>query len=295
MDADSISPLSLWLLLPVLIAVVAIGRWLAWPLWRLALIWIPEFWHLLLQVPLPDTLSWRIGRRWPRFTAWITGRVDPHRFAGLPLTLIVLLALYLVSLAAGVLEAVLENEELVALDSHINQALTVMRDDRFVHLFHWISGMGHTNTLAIVLTVAILLLWAQGRLADLYGLILAAGASSTVTWIGKYVIDRERPASLTFAEALSPSFPSGHATGSMAVYGFITFVVARQLLGPRQQFEVVYWGLTLVGLIAFSRMVLSLHYFSDVAAGLLIGAFGVVAGIALAEYRRERDAEPAQP
>lgn len=292
MDAYSLSPPSPWLLLPLLFAVLAIGRWLAWPLWRLALIWIPKLWGLIRQIPLPDTLSWRIGRRWPRITAWATARVELHRFAGMPLTLTVLLALYLVSLAAGLLEEVVENEEMEALDGYINHALAVMRDDHFMHLFYWISGMGHTNTLAIVLAVAMLLLWAQGRLADLYGLVLAMGAASTMTWIGKHVIDRERPALLTSAETLSDSFPSGHATGAMAVYGFIAFAVARQLLGPRQQFEVVYWGLTLVGLIAFSRMVLSLHYFSDIAAGLLIGAFGVVAGIALAEYRRERDAGP---
>lgn len=281
-------PLPFWLLLALLVLVLAAVRWLAWRLWSLVARWLPRLWRLLARAPVPDVPAWRVGQRWPRQSSWVVNRLSVHRFSGLALTLSVVLALYLISLAGGLVEEVLEREEVVWLDARINAALAVFRDQQFLHLFHWISGMGHTNALIAVIAVALGLFWAHRRMPFFWGMVLATLASSSITWAGKYAIGRERPDPLTFAEALSPSFPSGHATGAAAVYGFLAYAVARQLTGTRAQFEVAFWALALIGLIAFSRMVLSLHYFSDVAAGLLIGGFGLVAGFALSEYLLER-------
>ncbi|MEQ8692902.1 MAG: phosphatase PAP2 family protein [Pseudomonadales bacterium] len=88
--------------------------------------------------------------------------------------------------------------------------------------------------------------------------------------------------------AFTPSFPSGHATGAIAVYGFIAYIVARGFTTTRQRFEVAYWTAVLVCFIGFSRMLLGLHYASDVAAGFLVGGFWLLFGLTLAELNNQK-------
>lgn len=288
MPPDIPSPLPLWILLSALVAILAVGRYLAWHAWRIAAGRLPPLWRALGRLPGLRPLELHLSRRWPRATSWSRARIATDRFAGLPLTLAVLLMTYLIALMAGLIEDVLEYEEIVRLDDRVNETLAALRDEYFVRLFYWITGLGDIDTLIVATCVALALFWAFRRPPYVLGLMLAWTVSTAVTWSGKYAIDRDRPEALTFAEAASPSFPSGHTTGAMAVYGFIAYAVARELGGTRRRFETAYWALALIALIAFSRMILSVHYFSDIVGGLLVGAFGLVAGVALSEWQLER-------
>jgi membrane-associated phospholipid phosphatase len=65
------------------------------------------------------------------------------------------------------------------------------------------------------------------------------------------------------------SFPSGHAVGSIVVYGFIAYILAKQL--PRSK-QYVYMAATIIiGAIGFSRLYLGVHYPTDVIAGYGVG------------------------
>ncbi len=61
----------------------------------------------------------------------------------------------------------------------------------------------------------------------------------------------------------SPSFPSGHTQGAVVAWGYMAVRFARRW------FWVV--AVTMIGLIAFSRMYLGVHFPQDVMAGLVIG------------------------
>ena len=226
-------------------------------------------------------------RRLPRLTAWLEHRIATDRFTGLPLTLIVLLAGYLAAIGTDLAEEVIERSGIVGLDRQINQALAVVRDPDVVAVFAKITHLADIMTLVAVTGVASAFLWADRRAAFLPGLWLAVAGSQLITYVGKYVIDRPRPEFLTFAHAATPSFPSGHATGAMAVYGFIAYAILREVTQPRLRFELAFWAGMLIAAIAASRMILSVHFASDVAAGLIVGAFWLLAGFALTEYLRE--------
>lgn len=284
------APLSPWLSLALLVAVLALARTLAWLGWRLAATRVPPLWRALGRTPGLAPLELRLSRRWPRVVDWARARMTTGRFTGLPLTLAALLAIYLAALAAGLVEDLLESDELGRWDRRVNVALSALRNERFVDGFHWLTGLADVNALTGLVVVALALFWAFRRRPYFWGLAVTVALSTCVTWSGKYLIGRDRPDVLTFAEAATPSFPSGHTTGAMAVYGFLAYAIARELIGTRERFEVVYWAAAAIALIAFSRMVLSLHYFSDIAAGLLVGGFGVIAGICLSEIRLEREA-----
>ena len=73
------------------------------------------------------------------------------------------------------------------------------------------------------------------------------------------------------------SFPSGHATGSTAVYGALGILLA---VGRRHR-RYLLAG-TLIVLISLSRVVLRVHYVRDVLAGMVLGGVLLLVGLRLA-------------
>jgi undecaprenyl-diphosphatase len=92
------------------------------------------------------------------------------------------------------------------------------------------------------------------------------------------------------ATATSFSFPSGHAAGTAAVYGVLALLLLRadataapdRALPRRVVPAAVAAILAFVVAVAVSRVVLGVHFPSDVVAGLVLGfgcAFGGVAAL----------------
>ena len=67
------------------------------------------------------------------------------------------------------------------------------------------------------------------------------------------------------------SFPSGHSTVNAVLYGFLVFLVVRDIR-PAARLPVILCAATLVGLDGVSRLYLGAHWLSDVAGGLAFGA-----------------------
>jgi len=227
-----------------------------------------------------------LSRRAPRTYAFTVRRLTPRHFEGLPLSLMVVAALYLIILLGGLIEDVVEAQEIVAFNEAVNSSFGPYRTPYLVKVFAWITDLGGMPALTLVAFVTTGFLWALHRgflILPLWVTILGANAT---TWAGKFGFDMQRPEFATPVTALSPSFPSAHATGSMAVLGFIAYLLARDLEHSRERFEVAFWSLTLIILISFSRIFLSVHFASDIAAGLLIGGFWLLVGFAIAERAR---------
>lgn len=81
------------------------------------------------------------------------------------------------------------------------------------------------------------------------------------------------------------SFPSGHAFGATVFCGMLAYVLLR-LLPQRFHRAVVASALGLIGVIGISRILLQVHYLSDVLAGYAGGAAWLVLCIGIAEYLR---------
>lgn len=102
----------------------------------------------------------------------------------------------------------------------------------------------------------------------------------------KFAVQRSRPVSI-YEGIESFSFPSSHATLSIVVYGFLTYLVCR---GHRRatQIRIAGTSVSVIALISFSRLYLGVHWFSDVLAGLSLGT-AWVAFLSVAHHLRDRD------
>lgn len=124
--------------------------------------------------------------------------------------------------------------------------------------------------LAVVATTSFLL--AQGRaVLSLSFLASALGAAAFSTLL-KHLVDRARPdAAEALAATFTRSFPSGHALLSAAILltigGFLTLTV-KQRAARRTIWLVAGLSAVLVGL---SRLMLGVHWPSDVLAGWCFG------------------------
>ena len=84
---------------------------------------------------------------------------------------------------------------------------------------------------------------------------------------------RERPeAALRAVEAMNPSFPSGHAMLSAAVFLVLGALSARFVRRKRVKAYVIAAAVTATVLVGCTRVYLGVHWPSDVLAGWALGA-----------------------
>lgn len=87
----------------------------------------------------------------------------------------------------------------------------------------------------------------------------------------KLLVGRERPVADLYTGVESFSFPSGHMTNSMVIYGALAMLAARAFSGAGR--AVALAGLTaLIVSIGASRVYLGAHWPSDVVAAILLAS-----------------------
>ncbi len=181
-------------------------------------------------------------------------------------------------------------EEIVEGNTHIDTRLAEWIHVRATHgwttFFENVTRAGNLFTLIPVVLVASILLWRLRRITELQLLLLAAVGAEVLTVGLKLGFERERP---FFADPLATestySFPSGHASVSLAVYGTLGYIAARHLGTRRAQIGALTLAVLVVLLIGFSRIYLGVHFLSDVIAGFSLGLAWVALCVVLLQLR----------
>jgi membrane-associated phospholipid phosphatase len=134
-----------------------------------------------------------------------------------------------------------------------------------------ITELGEPTTVAVM--AAVLALVETVRTRNLWVapfLLVVVAGNGIITTTIKNLADRVRPELNPIAETLGPSFPSGHSSWSAA------FVAATALLlgrgrSPRARSAIAGVAAAPVVVVAGSRVLLGVHWLSDVIAGVAIG------------------------
>jgi undecaprenyl-diphosphatase len=100
-------------------------------------------------------------------------------------------------------------------------------------------------------------------------LLVMAGTGLLTTTV-KELADRARPALNPIAETLGPSFPSGHSSWSAAFLAATALILSRNR-APRVRAVMAGVAAGLAVSVAATRVLLGMHWLSDVIAGLALG------------------------
>ncbi|WP_168036665.1 phosphatase PAP2 family protein [Neolewinella antarctica] len=162
--------------------------------------------------------------------------------------------------------------------------------DAAMHAVSWFGNGIAPGLIPALVALTFLLLGAR-REALFTLLTLLSGA---VIYGIKILIDRPRPTAdliRIIEDAQFQSFPSGHVTFYVTFFGFVVFLMYRLTwVWTWLRWTAAIICLALIFTVPFSRMYLGAHWFTDVAAGFLIGLLCL---IVLAGWYASRQDDPA--
>ena len=220
---------------------------------------------------------------YPKTYHLISQRFDIQHFYGLSLTILLLIGGYILALFIGLVEDVVTSDSIVAMDYYVSQQMSLLSDSLAVNLFILITSLASTPITCLIVLLASVLCWNTSTRYIIIGLLIAVIGSTLFTFISKLLFNRGRPLDILLFEQTS-SFPSGHATVSVAMYGFIAYMGIRFSRDFNKQVYILVSALFLVLMIGVSRIVLNEHYFSDVLGGYLVGALWLTVAVSVTEW-----------
>ena len=135
--------------------------------------------------------------------------------------------------------------------------------------FTWLGGV--LGVTVVVATVAYAFL-RRGRTGDAVLLVAVALGMQLLVVTAKSGYGRPRPdAGSAIDLPSSYAFPSGHAATGIAVFGLLGLVAASAAETPRRRLLAASAGFGIGALVGASRVVLNVHYVTDVLAGACFG------------------------
>jgi|HigsolmetaAR201D_1030396.scaffolds.fasta_scaffold01051_13 membrane-associated phospholipid phosphatase len=181
------------------------------------------------------------------------------------------------------------DESLATFDEALARSLAQQVSYDVLRAFSIVTVLGDPTVLIVIATVVAvaLLLWRRWLLAGAWIVSTAGGALLNV--LLKQLFERPRPIhNHGLVTETSFSFPSGHASGSMLVYSLLAYLIVRHT--PKQWHVPVTVAMSaLIVFVGSSRVILQVHYFSDVLAGYASAAAWAALCIAGLEAMRWRE------
>ena len=162
-----------------------------------------------------------------------------------------------------------------------------------LQVFAGLTHLGDPLTLTgLAVAIALWLAWLK-RFPLVAGWVLAVGGNALLNPLLKGIFQRARPihgSGLTIAEGYS--FPSGHSSGSVVAYGMLAYVLCRTL--PEHwsgwRLPVVLLAAATAFIVCSSRVILQVHFVSDVLAGMASGSIWLalcIGAVELVRYRQQ--------
>jgi membrane-associated phospholipid phosphatase len=206
-----------------------------------------------------------------RLRTFADSRLDPAAATGLALTIALLLAVGGGLLLAALAYLVRSNPHLLAIDRGVAKWGNRHASPTSMHVLNDITQLGSIYTviaLCIVLGIAETIRERSVWVIPFIAIVIVG--EELITNTVKQLVDRARPTFNPIAATLGPSFPSGHSATAAAFYATAALLLGRWR--PRST-RAILAGLA-VGIavaVAASRVLLDVHWLSDVIAGLALG------------------------
>jgi len=206
-----------------------------------------------------------------RLRRFVGRRLDPSVATGLLLT-VALAGTLVGGLVLGILAVLVRR--VAAIQRVDNSVAGWGYDHRSSASTSGLKAITNLGSIRIVLVVAVVLVLVEAirhrnRWSFFFLLVVLAGMEANMLGV-KELVGRLRPTLNPDAATLGPSFPSGHSATAAAFYAAVALIVGRSLRRPMRQF-VIAAAVAIAVAVAASRVLLDLHWLSDVIGGLSLG------------------------
>jgi membrane-associated phospholipid phosphatase len=205
---------------------------------------------------------------------FLQNRLSPHGYAGLHLTVGVLVVLICGWCFGEIAEDVSHGDPIVQVDRHVGVWFHQHASPSITQVARTISFFGSVGWLTVAsIGVALFLVSRRDWLnATLFALIMVGG--STLNVVLKHFFHRERPALENPLVTLSSyGFPSGHTMGAILFYGFLALLAWKNVRNRAARLACVVGACFCILLVGLTRIYLGAHYLTDVLGALATGLF----------------------
>jgi membrane-associated phospholipid phosphatase len=216
-----------------------------------------------------------------RAARFLRRRLDPGTATGLALT-VALVLIFLAALGFGLVSDMVSSRTgLYRYDASVAEWGATHATPLSTRVLGWLTWLGST---LVVLLLALLLgglEWLRRRRAAVlaFALLVVVGQNLIVNGV-KLLVERERPPVPHLADSSGFSYPSGHSAAAAAAWATAALILGRGR--PWRVKALLAAGAAAVAVaVAASRVLLGVHWVTDVAGGVALG-FGwfVVCSIA---------------
>jgi membrane-associated phospholipid phosphatase len=227
-------------------------------------------------------------KRFPVIGPVFTRSMTVARYLGLYAVVAFVVAISTLLAFFEIAEEIGLDEEVAQFDIALAAALGRHLSHETLRAFSIITHLGDRDVLAVLVVLVTITLSLQKRWILAGAWLASTAGGGLLNTILKHTFERPRPQfQHTLADPTSWSFPSGHASGSLLVYSLLGYLIVRQT--PRKwHIPIAVVTVALIVFVGSSRVLLQVHYLSDVLAGYASAAAWsalCIAGLETAKWR----------
>ncbi len=169
------------------------------------------------------------------------------------------------------------------MDTYVRGLVRGLQTESSLIFFSYFTKLGSAIGIVATLVISLLVFWKKRYYAAMIVYPMGILITHLVNKGIKEIVKRERPSLNEALDALGYSFPSGHAMLSIMTFGFLTYIIAANLKSVAGKcVTTILMGIVILS-IGLSRVILNVHYPTDVLAGYCVG--GILLIIAIYYHR----------
>ncbi|WP_141557947.1 phosphatase PAP2 family protein [Bacillus cereus] len=187
--------------------------------------------------------------------------------------IVLLLALF------GIIAWRVQASGVTAVDTYVREMVKGLQTESSITFFTYFTKLGSAIGVITTLIISLLVFWKKRYYAAMIVYPMAILTTHLVNIGIKEVVKRSRPSLNEALDALGYSFPSGHAMLSIMTFGFLAYIIAANWKSVAGKYGITILMGILIVLIGLSRVILNVHYPTDILAGYCAGGILLIIAI----------------